>query len=126
LPQEATCFNEKMPTPRGRIENLELEDLERLRVVLRATFLNLRPERLLHQEAHERMGRVIGAARFPSQADSQVEPVGGNLLDPEDLRLLTSPVRLLTIIGVGILVFGVVVLGRLLVDGTDGSVLLTL
>src|SRR5271157_1862040 len=92
LAEKSTRFDEEMPAAHGRVENLELEDLERLRVVLRAPFLNLRPKSFLHQEPHEGMGRVIGAARFPSQADSQVEPVARNLLDPENLRLLAPPV----------------------------------
>jgi hypothetical protein len=42
-----------MPAPHGRIEHLELQNLERLRVRLRAPFLDLRAESLLDQEPDE-------------------------------------------------------------------------
>ena len=116
-----------MPAPHRGVEHLELEDLERLRVVLRAAFLDLRPERLLHQEPHERMRRVIRAARLPSQPDSQVEPVRRE--SPRSSATLVFLPRPFASSSSSASISSssvFVVLGRLFVDGPGGAVLLAL
>ena len=88
--KEATRLDEKMPTAHRRIENLQFQDLCWLRIVVRTALGDLGSERFLHEEPDEGMRGVVRTARLAAQPDAQIEPVGGNFLDPFHLGFLAA------------------------------------
>ncbi len=82
-------FDQEVARAHRWVEHLQFEDLERVRIILRAALFRLGAQGFLHEEPHEGMGRVVRAAGLASETHAQVEAAGRDGLDPLDFCLLS-------------------------------------